>query len=319
MDMILTLVATTLSFPTVVFLSLLFEGVDRKLHARMQNRIGPPVIQPFYDFVKLFGKERIVPQSAATPIFTAVPVIAAVCAILAAATPLITTLLGVSLVGDLILILYLLAMPSLMLALGGSSSGNPFGAIGFSRSVTMLMSYEVPLIVSVALITLKTGFSITCHDILLAQENMGTPLAFAYPSMVFATATFLLCIPSAVGVVPFDIAEAKTEVVHGPLIEYTGPYLALIKLAKATLSFTLTFLAAILFFYVPAYFKGFDMYKPWPNLGLSLLVAFFIMLCTVTLPRTVFARLKIGQAFKFYWSVPMILCVFSIMLVIIGI
>ncbi|MBE0512770.1 NADH-quinone oxidoreductase subunit H, partial [Candidatus Bathyarchaeota archaeon] len=130
----LTLIAIALSFPVIVFLSLLFEGIDRKLHARMQNRIGPPVIQPFYDFVKLFGKERIVPESAASLIFTTVPVIAAICAVLGGMIPLITALFRVSLVGDLILILYLLTMPSLMIILGGSSSGNPFGAIGFSRS-----------------------------------------------------------------------------------------------------------------------------------------------------------------------------------------
>lgn len=310
--------AITLLFPVVIFLSFIFEGIDRKLHARMQKRIGPPVIQPFYDFVKLFGKERIVPETAASPIFTTVPIIAAVCAVLGGVIPLTTVLLKVSLVGDLILLLYLLAMPSLMMMLGGSSSGNPFGAIGFSRLVVMTISYEVPLIMSVALITLKTGFSITCYDILLAQENAGLPLAFVYPSMGFAAATFLLCIPSAVGIVPFDIPEAKTEIVHGPLVEYTGPYLALMKLAKATLAFTLSFLAAMLFFYMPAYFKGSDIYEPWLNLGISLLIAFVIMFCTITFPRTIFARLKIGQAFRFYWSLPTMFVVFSIVFQIIG-
>lgn len=314
----LTLIAVTLSFPIVVFLSLLFEGIDRKLHARMQNRIGPPIIQPFYDLAKLFGKERIIPETATSSIFTTVPIIAVVCAVLGGVIPLITVLLRTSLVGDLILVLYLLAMPSLMIMLGGSSSGNPFGAIGFSRSVAMFMAYEVPLVVSVALITFKTGFSITCYDILLAQKSLGVPLAFAYPSMVFAAASFLLCITSAVGVVPFDIPEAKTEVVHGPLIEYTGPYLALMKLAKTTLAFTLSFLAATLFFYMPVYFSSFGTYEPWLSLGASFFVAFVIMLCTVTFPRTIFARLKIGQAFKFCWSIPMILVALSIMFMILG-
>jgi formate hydrogenlyase subunit 4 len=90
------------------------------------------------------------------------------------------------------------------------------------------------------------------------------------------------------------------------------------KLAKATLAFTLTLLAAILFFYVPAYFKGFGVHEPWVNLGASLSVAFVIMLCTITLPRTIFARLKIGQAFKFYWTIPMMLVLLSIVFLTLG-
>lgn len=315
---ILTALLVAFSFPSVVFFSLLFEGVDRKLHARMQNRIGPPIIQPFYDFVKLFSKERIVPTTAASRIFTTVPIIAIVCSILGAAIPLINIAAGVAIVGDLILVLYLLAMTSVMMMIGGSSSGNPYGAIGFSRAMTMIIAYEVPLLISVILTALKSGFALTCYDIVLAQVKMGSCFAFAYPSMTLAAATFLSCIPAAAEAVPFDIPGAKTEVVHGSLIEYTGPYLALFKLAKAASTFALTFLAAALFFYAPAAFEGSVLSETWVAMGLCLMIALVVMICTVTFPRTIFARLKIGQALRFYWSVPLVLVVLSVSLFLAG-
>ncbi|MEM2849985.1 MAG: NADH-quinone oxidoreductase subunit H, partial [Candidatus Bathyarchaeia archaeon] len=63
--------------PLVFLFSLLFEGIDRKIHARMQWRIGPPITQPFYDFIKLFCKERITPSTAARGIFSSSPLIVA--------------------------------------------------------------------------------------------------------------------------------------------------------------------------------------------------------------------------------------------------
>lgn len=315
---VLAALLAAFSFPAVFFFSLLFEGIDRKLHARMQKRIGPPVIQPFYDFVKLFNKERIVPMTAASGIFTTVTIIAAACSILGAAIPLINVAFQASLIGDMILILYLLAMPSLMMMVGGSSSGNPYGAMGFSRMMTMVIAYEVPLLTSVLLISLKSGFSLACYSIILAQIEMRSCFAFAYPSMAFAAATFLSCIPAGAGVVPFDIPEAKTEVIHGPLIEYGGPYLALLKLAKSASTFALTFLASTLFFFVPALLDRHVLSETWITLGLCLMVALFVMFCTVTVPRTIFARLKIGQAFKFYWSIPLILVVLSVALFLMG-
>ncbi|WGM88737.1 MAG: NADH-quinone oxidoreductase subunit H [Candidatus Bathyarchaeota archaeon] len=317
-DLAITVILIVVSFPLIVAISLIFAGIDRKLHARMQNRIGPPLLQPFYDLIKLFGKERIIPNNAISSIFTIAPIIAVVCSVLGAMIPFLSILLRVNFMGDLILVLYLLAMPSLMIMFGGSSSGNPFGTLGFSRAVVMLMSYEVPMIISIGFVSFKTGFSVTSYDILVAQETAGMPLAFSNLSIAFAAATFIFCIPAAVGVVPFDISEAKTEIVHGTLIEYGGPYLALMKLAKSVLAFSLTFLSTMLFLYFPAYFNGFPDYNTWFNLFVSLLIALLVMFFTVTLPRTLFARLKIGQAFKLYWAIPIILLTLSAVSLIMG-
>ncbi|MGF3536518.1 MAG: respiratory chain complex I subunit 1 family protein [Candidatus Bathyarchaeia archaeon] len=311
-----TIVILPLTFLVVFFLSLLFEGIDRKVHARMQKRIGPPIIQPFYDFIKLFNKERIVPVTASSRIFTAVPIIAAAASILGAAIPLASLILETGVGGDLILVLYLLAMSSVMVMIGGSSSGNPYGAIGFSRKMTMLIAYEVPMLISIVSVSLNCNSLAYC-DVVSAQIMAKLLLAFTRPSMAVAAATFLLCISAAADAVPFDISEAKTEIIHGSLVEYGGPYLVLIKLAKAASNFALTLLAATLFFYLPALFDG------YVSLGLgtvflSLVIALIFWLLTITVPRTIFARLKIGQAFKFYWLIPLPLSILSMALSILG-
>ncbi len=307
-----------LAFPAVFIISLLFEGVDRKVHARMQKRIGPPIIQPFYDFIKLFNKERIVPVTASSRIFTAMPLVAAAASILGAAIPLSNIITETSIVGDLILVLYLLAMSSIALMVGGSSSGNPYGAIGFSRKMSMVIAYEVPMLIAIVSLAFNPCHSLTIYDVVWTQIKMRSPLAFSYLSGAVAATAFLLCIPAAAMAVPFDIPEAKTEVVHGILVEYGGPYLALIKLAKATSSFALTFLVVTLFFYTPALFEGYVSLGHGGNLLLCLATALAFMLLTITVPRTVFARLKIGQAFKFYWIIPLMLSVASVVLSVLG-
>ncbi len=300
------------TFPVVFFLSLLFDGIDRKIHARMQKRIGPPIIQPFYDFIKLLNKERIVPVTASSTIFRAMPIIAAAASILGASIPVASLVAGIGVVGDLILIMYLLTMSSVMMMVGGSSSGNPYGAVGFSRKMTMLIAYEVPMLISIASISLKFN-SLEFFGILSAQAGMKTLLAFTSPSMIVAAVTFLLCIPAGADAVPFDISEAKTEIVHGPLVEYGGPYLALAKLAKVAANFALTFLATTLFFYLPGLLEGYASTGIFA-LFLCLIITLILMLLVITIPRTIFARLKIGQAFKFYWLIPFLLSILSVAL-----
>lgn len=306
------------SLPSVFFLSILFEGIDRKIHARMQRRIGPPIIQPLYDFIKLLFKENIVPETAARSIFNVSPSLAAVFSIIGAAIPLANLIAKNSIVGDLILVMYLLTMSSIMIVIGGSSSGNPYGAVGFSRKIMILIGYDIPLLASVISLSIKAGPSLMLYSIILAQVDLGRCFAYAYPSSAIAALIFLLCISAAVGVVPFDIPEAKTEIIHGPLIEYSGPHLALLKLAKNLTNFSLSLLAFILFFYFPVISKLSIVLGQMAVLGICLLGSLAVTFLTVTLPRTVFARLKIGQAFKAYWFFLLPMAATSLILSVLG-
>ncbi|MCS7120878.1 MAG: complex I subunit 1 family protein [Nitrososphaerota archaeon] len=314
-----TLAALLISIPIVPVAALLFEGIDRKIHAKMQRRIGPPILQPIYDFIKLSLKETIIPETAASSrIFRVVPIISASTSMLAAAIILGSLIEEASIGGDLIVVFYLLALSSIMIMIGGSSSGNPYGAISFSRKMTMLIAYEVPILISVLSVAIRCR-SLAYYDIISLQRSSGSFLPiFNSLGMFLAGATFLLCIPAAADAVPFDIPEAKTEIVHGALIEYGGPGLALLKLAKSTQNFTLTLLASTVFFYTPSILEE-NLILKLGTIVACLLPSLLIWLLTITLPRTIFARLKIGQALKFYWSFPLPLSVLSVLLSLIRI
>ncbi len=314
-DILIPLLTVSMLVPSSVVLGLLFEGMDRKLHARMQNRIGPPILQPFYDFIKLFGKEQLVPETSASVIFTLVPIIAAICPIISSVMTMAVVFLQVPVEGDIILIIYLLTIPSLMYAVGGAASGNPYGTIGFSRSITMMLAYELTFIMSLVLAMFKADFTLASYGIVQIQESMGTAMVLASPGMVFAAAAFLLCIPAALSVAPYDIPNAKTEIAHGVLIEYTGSHLALMKLSKDVLALNLTLLATILFFNHPLLFAFGGIYG---SIIMRLVLAFAVMFFTVTLPRTIFARFKPYQALRFFWGLPLLLVILSTFLVMTG-
>ena len=311
-----TLTALLLAFLLVFVISLLFDGIDRKLHARMQRRIGPPIIQPLYDFIKLFSKERIVPVAASSRIFTVSPTFAAAASIMGTSILLANLMLGGSTGGDLIVVLYLLAMSSVLVMVGGSSSGNPYGAVGFSRKMSMLIAYEVPLLLSILSVSLKVN-SLSYYDVISVQITTKSMLALTFPSMAVAATAFLICIPAATDAVPFDVSEAKTEIVHGPLVEYGGPFLALFKLAKSASNLALTLLATTLFFYLPAVFRVYAL-PGLSDLLICLVFALIFWFLTITVPRTIFARLKVGQAFKFYWLVALPLSVTAVLLSVLG-
>ena len=148
-------------FPGGLFalaLGLFLKGCDRRVEARLQRRVGPPLIQPFLDLVKLSTKEVIIPTSAVRGAFLAAPVVAlggiAMCAALLP-VPGVTD--GLPKMGDLPVIFYLFPIPAMAIMLAGSSSGSPYGGIGFSREMIMMLAYEVPLLMIMLTVAMKVG------------------------------------------------------------------------------------------------------------------------------------------------------------------
>lgn len=296
------------TLPFIIILGLFFEGVDRKLHARLQRRIGPPIIQPFYDFFKLLAKETLTPMTASSILFNAVPIIALVCSMSAAILVFIGPLTQLLLV-DLLLVLYFLAMIDFMIIVAGSSSGNPYGAIGASREMTQIIAYELPFIISVTMIAMKAGGTFSLFRIAEAQVT-GT-LTLTSPSVILLALAALLCLPAQALAVPFDIPEAKTEIIHGALIEYSGRNLAFMRLSKWIKKFAVTSLTVILFFYHPIP----HLQTSWLiDMTFLILKALIVMVIAITIPRTIFARLKIAQSFGFYWRYPLALSIIGAIL-----
>jgi formate hydrogenlyase subunit 4 len=284
-------------FPGFIFaivIGLLFEGIDRKIAAHMQNRIGPPVWQPFLDIGKLFGKEDINPKVAQRLVFILAPFIAFGAVIVAMfLLPVNSAEPTFGFAGDLLVLIYLLNIPAVCMILGGYSSGSPFGTIGSSRYIVQLLGYELAFILA-ALTAASMAGSLGVAEIAGYQAQHGW-LLFNLP---FAGIVALLAAPGKLMKVPFDIPEAETEIVHGALTEYSGGKLAVFRLA-----YNIENLAVAGF--ITALFLGGPISHSIGGLYIPGVVGFFIktllVILLMTLIRCIMARVRIDQALKFYW------------------
>lgn len=291
----------------VVVLALLFDGADRIVHARMQRRVGPPLLQPIYDIVKLMGKENIVPRRASRFFFTLAPWLALVVTLMIFLyIPVGSSRAVLGTEGDMILIVYLLAMGGVVMAVGGFAGGNPIGSIGAGREITLMMSYEFPLaivIATMAWVAYKSGmpgspFSLETFASASVWKAVGevgdVGLVCLFLSLVFI-------VPGEIGKGPMDIPEAKTEILDGLIIEYSGVNLALLKVTFALRSFTMSAFMTSLF--VPLSFAGIfggGFFVAILDFLFFWVKVFLVQMIFVTLMRTSFGRLKIWQASQFY-------------------
>ena len=308
-DFLMRLVAGTAVLFLSLLLAMLYDGVDRVVHARMQRRLGPPYLQPFYDLMKLFVKENIVPRRAVAWVFNSAPVLAVTAVLLVFLyVPMgsMPPLLGTS--GDVILIVYLFALSAVAMVAGGFASGSPYANIGAQREMVLMMSYEVPLsivVTTMAYFAYKNGmpgepFSLSTF---VAMPIWGVADWIGILGLFALFLALMAVVPAEVGKVPMDIAEAKTEILEGLISEYSGRNLAMFKLTFALRNSAMCAVVVSLFF-------------PWnigAVLGLTgagLLLADFVFFWLkvlllqvfgVTVIRTAFGRFKIWQASQFYW------------------
>jgi len=295
-----------LIFPGFVFtivLGLVASWIVRKVSALVQWRVGPPLFQPFYDIMKLMGKETLIPQDAQRTVFIVAPLVGL------AGVLLLSTMLGVAafwpeetFVGDIIVAIYLMVLPSLALILGSSASASPHATIGTSREMKLVMGYELPLVLAFIVVIIKTG-----GELNLAAIAEHTPALSISGMLAFLAA--LLCVQAKLGFVPFDIAESETEVAGGIIIEYSGPLLAVWKLMQAMM------LVALPLFLIMVFLGGFGT-AGWPlvwGIGKYVLVLVLLILIKNTNPR-----LRIDQAMKFFWVYCGIALVIAVILASIG-
>jgi NADH-quinone oxidoreductase subunit H len=299
-----------LLFPGLLFLLVaggFLSWFDRKITAWVQFRKGPPMLQPFYDFVKLMSKETILPRNASRMTFLSAPIFSAAGALIAGLLILLPAF-GVStgFKGDLIVIFYVLAIPSLTYIIGAMASGNPLAVLGASREMKLIIAYELSFLLIIAAIILKADFAIDIAGIMAAQSR-GAFIGSVSGVLLFIA--LLMCIQAKLGLVPFDAAEAETEIASGFLIEYSGPPLAFIKLSKYILILVLPVLAVVLLL------GGFNL-EGWGILWTVLKILLVVLL--VTLVRNTNPRLTIKQAMKFFFIWMNLLVVVAIVLTYLG-
>jgi len=284
-----------LIFPGFLFtvaLGLSASWIVRKVSALVQWRVGPPFYQPFVDVVKLIGKEILIPAEGQQIVFMAAPLVS-LAGVLLLSTMLwrITIDPTMAFVGDIIVAIYLMVLPSLALILGSSASASPHASIGTSREMKLVMGYELPLILALIVVIIKTATLVEPgQQLSLAAIAEQTPVLSISGLLAFLVA--LLCVQAKLGFVPFDIAEAETEVASGVLIEYSGALLAVWKITQAMM------LVALPLFLVMVFLGGFG------TTGIELVWGigkFVLILVLLILIKNTNPRVRIDQAMKFFW------------------
>ena len=305
------LIFHTLFFPGLTFtgvLGLFFAWIDRKITARIHSRIGPPWYQCYADTIKLMGKTMIIPRESRKSGFLLAPLIG-----LAGVTQFSTLIWRVNMrpdvgfMGDLIVALYLLILPSLALILGGSSSRNPFAAVGTAREMNMILGYELPFLIAVITIIVKTK-TLLLGEIIEWQQVQGVLLA--NPSCLLAFIVCLICMQAKLGYNPFDIAEAETEIIGGTLAEYSGVFLAVFKLTNAMM------LVILPVFLVTLFMGGisFDLK------GILVASAEYAgILLLIVIVKATHPRLRIDQAIRFFWWLVTPLAIGGLILALVGV
>jgi formate hydrogenlyase subunit 4 len=272
----------------VLALAPLFEGILRKVTAKVQSRQGPPVWQPYYDLLKLLGKEDI--ESGESPAMQRFAAWLSLAAILTVAVlvPMGTAppLAGAA---DAYLLVYLLTLCGISTMLAGLAAGSTYSLVGMSREMMSLMTLE-PLLAVAVVIGVVHARSLRLEAVLDGSPyaQAGLPLAG-----ILMLGVAILAFQALVGRLPFDIAEAETELMEGSLLEYSGPKLALFKFTQMAKLVVYGSLVVALFF-------PWGSSLPVPLNFVSLLAKLVVLVLVVTLVAATHARYRIDQAIRYY-------------------
>jgi ech hydrogenase subunit B len=259
----------------------LLMGLDRKLTARMQNRVGPPIVQPFYDLIKLFGKERRVMNNS-----QAVFGIAAMLLQVSAFVLLVTG-------GDLLIVFFVSGAGSFSLVMGAFSARSPFSYFGAQRELLQILAYEPVLFLTI--------FAIGYQEGSFLSNGIEQDLIFALPLALLALLPVVLI---RMEKSPYDIAVAHTEIISGPYVEYSGRYLAYTEIAH-------WFELGIVFGIITLFFQDPNIYVS--ILGKALVVLAFFLAALIIDNST--ARLTRTSMVRFTLAFGMTLTIANILIV----
>jgi len=277
-----------LNVAAALLLAPLCEGLMRKLRAALHSRIGPPITQPYWDLLKLLGKEDL--RSTGGVVYAAMPAITLGSVLLLAALVPMGAAAPLAFAGDLIVMLYVSTMSAVLIMLVGFASASPYASIGSSREMMMLLSVEPILAIALCVGAFKAK-TLALGGIVNWQVQNGPSI-----SMAIAGVAFLLALQAVAGKLPFDIAEADQEIMGGSLVEQSGPRLALFRWAMWVKQLVFAFLLVEVFF-------------PWPYFAdpavdlATTVVKVLVVLTLVAVVDVVNPRLRIDQAMGYFMRV----------------
>lgn len=289
----------------VIFLAFapLFEGIVRKITAKVQSRMGPPVIQPYYDIIKLLGKENLVAGNWAftlAPMMSFAAVLSVICFI-----PFGYKANFLTEYADVITIIYLLVLGGVSILIGALASKNTFAMMGASREMVTMIMVEPVLAMTFFVGAMKVK-SLGIGDTVFSVLNNGYSWAVGLMLVLY-----LAALQAFVGKQPFDIAEAEQELLEGPFLEYSGPNYALFKYAMMMKQ--MFYAALFVMVFIPFLYTGVYALDIIIQLAEIACVYVFIALIGSTNPR-----LRIDQAVRYY-SVLIVLALCAVGLSVYGI
>jgi NADH-quinone oxidoreductase subunit H len=304
-------------FSFILLLTLFADWMERKLEARIQNRVGPLVagpyglLQPLADFIKLLTKEDIQPRDAKKYIFKFAPLVAftimvfAMCFLPIDGASVLSTG-GFN--GDLIVILAFVTIANFLLFLSGWASSNPYGAIGSARVLTQFLGYDIPLFM-IALTPAFIASSLSIAQIALVQATQLLPFIILAP---WAFVLFVITLQAELEKDPFDIPHAESELVGGLETEYTGGKLAFLHLTRDVQIVFGAALVTELFLggpYGPVFFGA-----PWFWYTLWFVLKVLGVIVITEYITCVFARLRIDQVLSANWKFLLPAAILSLLL-----
>jgi formate hydrogenlyase subunit 4 len=267
------------------------SGFIKLLKARLQMRRGPGLLQSYFDIYKLLRKGMVIPDTASW-LFSATPYVVFLATLLAGLmAPMVAADTPIALFGGVLALVYLLGLGRFFVALAGLDAGSPFGGLGSSREMTISALAEPTLMLAVFTVAIGAG-STSLADIARAAINQ--QWRFLAPSQALAFAALFLVLIAETGRIPVDNPATHLELtmIHEAMIlEYSGPYLALIEWAASIKQLVLMTLMINVFW-------PFGLSPAWSASGVLtglgwLALKLLILSCTVVLVETANAKMRL--------------------------
>lgn len=279
----------------LVLLAPLVRGVIARIKARIQNRRGASILRPYQDLLKLFRKEDLVPPTAAV-VFRVAPVVVFAATVAAALlVPVLHSSALLSMGGDFVLLVYLLALARFFLTLGAMDGGSAFGGMGASREALVSTLAEAPLMLALTAVVIAARAASVAG---VAQWTLQRDLFQLSAVHALAFAAIVLAAIAETGRIPVDNPTTHLELtmIHEAMVlEYSGPSLALIEWASAL---KLTLIMALLV----GLFAPWGMASALSLLGVAVGTAAFLL--KVVVLATAIALVESGVAKLRMYMVP---------------
>ncbi len=222
----MTIIVAILQAVLLVAFAPLFSGITRKIRAKMHSRKGTSIMQDYYDLAKLWRRCEVKEGGSGIISRLTPPIFLGSFILVAAGLPLVMQACPVPFLGDIITVLYLMALPRFMFALGSIDSAGSYTAIGGVRELLVGVLVEPSLILVLFVAAIAAGST----NLGIMANAVGTLQAYPFVAIVVAGVACAMACYIEMGKLPFDLAEAEQEIQEGPLAAYSGPSLAMIKL-----------------------------------------------------------------------------------------